>query len=84
CDPFLLAQRALAVSASDLAAMGAAPLAFTLALTLPKADAERAPDAEQVARARTGAGQRLAGRHPAEYGQGHAQRAARGVAADQG
>lgn len=33
CDPFLLAQRALAVSASDLAAMGAAPLAFTLALT---------------------------------------------------
>ena len=39
CDPFLLAQRALAVSASDLAAMGAA-LAFTLALTLPKADAE--------------------------------------------
>lgn len=25
CDPFLLAQRALAVSASDLAAMGAAP-----------------------------------------------------------
>ncbi|MCT4964737.1 AIR synthase related protein, partial [Pseudomonas aeruginosa] len=40
CDPFLLAQRALAVSASDLAAMGAAPLAFTLALTLPKAEAE--------------------------------------------
>uniref|UniRef100_UPI001F0CB04C AIR synthase related protein n=1 Tax=Pseudomonas aeruginosa TaxID=287 RepID=UPI001F0CB04C len=40
CDPFLLAQRALAVSASDLAAMGAAPLAFTLALTLPQADAE--------------------------------------------
>ena len=38
CDPFLLAQRALAVSASDLAAMGAAPLAFTLALTLPQAD----------------------------------------------
>ncbi|WP_069862143.1 MULTISPECIES: thiamine-phosphate kinase [Pseudomonas] len=38
CDPFLLGQRALAVSASDLAAMGAAPLAFTLALTLPEAD----------------------------------------------
>ncbi|WP_374439285.1 thiamine-phosphate kinase [Pseudomonas panipatensis] len=38
CDPFLLGQRALAVSASDLAAMGAAPLAFTLALTLPDAD----------------------------------------------
>ncbi|MDT4796129.1 Thiamine-monophosphate kinase [compost metagenome] len=38
CDPLLLGQRALAVSASDLAAMGAAPLAFTLALTLPTAD----------------------------------------------
>ncbi|WP_275627749.1 thiamine-phosphate kinase [Pseudomonas sp. 273] len=38
CDPFLLGQRALAVSASDLAAMGATPLAFTLALTLPEAD----------------------------------------------
>ncbi|MBH3338176.1 thiamine-phosphate kinase [Pseudomonas mendocina] len=35
CDAFLLGQRALAVSASDLAAMGATPLAFTLALTLP-------------------------------------------------
>lgn len=40
CDPFLLGQRALAVSASDLAAMGATPLAFTLALTLPHVDAE--------------------------------------------
>lgn len=38
CDPFLLGQRALAVSASDLAAMGATPVAFTLALTLPAAD----------------------------------------------
>ena len=38
CDPFLLGQRALAVSVSDLAAMGAAPLAFTLALTLPAAE----------------------------------------------
>ncbi|WP_220802929.1 thiamine-phosphate kinase [Pseudomonas sp. NCCP-436] len=38
CDAFLLGQRALAVAASDLAAMGAAPLAFTLALTLPVAD----------------------------------------------
>ncbi|MBP3064140.1 thiamine-phosphate kinase [Pseudomonas indoloxydans] len=37
CDAFLLGQRALAVSASDLAAMGATPLAFTLALTLPSA-----------------------------------------------
>lgn len=38
CDAFLLGQRALAVSASDLAAMGATPQAFTLALTLPNAD----------------------------------------------
>ena len=38
CDPFLLGQRALAVSVSDLAAMGAEPLGFTLALTLPEAD----------------------------------------------
>ncbi len=37
-DPFLLAQRVLAAAASDLAAMGAAPLGFTLALTLPAAD----------------------------------------------
>lgn len=36
CDPFLLGQRALGVSASDLAAMGATPVAFTLALTLPE------------------------------------------------
>jgi len=35
CDPFLLGQRALAVAASDLAAMGAHALGFTLALTLP-------------------------------------------------
>ncbi|MGY4490882.1 thiamine-phosphate kinase [Pseudomonas sp. TE3610] len=34
-DPFLLGQRALAVAASDLAAMGASPIGFTLALTLP-------------------------------------------------
>lgn len=33
-----LGQRALAVSVSDLAAMGATPLAFTLALTLPEVD----------------------------------------------
>ena len=38
CDSFLLGQRALAVSVSDLAAMGAEPLGFTLALTLPEAD----------------------------------------------
>jgi thiamine-monophosphate kinase len=40
CDPFLLGQRALGVSASDLAAMGAMPLAFTLALTLPDVSAD--------------------------------------------
>lgn len=37
--PAALGQRALAVAASDLAAMGAAPLGFTLALTLPDVDA---------------------------------------------
>lgn len=36
-DPFLLGQRALAVAVSDLAAMGATPVAFTLALSLPQA-----------------------------------------------
>jgi thiamine-monophosphate kinase len=36
--PAALAWRALAVSVSDLAAMGATPRAFTLALTLPQAD----------------------------------------------
>lgn len=36
-DPYLLGQRALAVAVSDLAAMGATPLAFTLALSLPQA-----------------------------------------------
>ena len=37
-SPYLLGHRALRVSASDLAAAGAAPLAFTLALTLPVVD----------------------------------------------
>ena len=37
-DPALLGWRALAVSVSDLAAMGAKPHSFFLALTLPKAD----------------------------------------------
>jgi thiamine-monophosphate kinase len=37
-DPFLLGQRALAVAASDLAAMAASPIGFTLALTLPAAE----------------------------------------------
>lgn len=37
-DPGLIASRALHCAASDLAAMGAEPLGFTLALTLPTAD----------------------------------------------
>ncbi|MBI6909884.1 thiamine-phosphate kinase [Pseudomonas sp. SIMBA_059] len=40
CDPFLLGQRSLAVAVSDLAAMGANPLAFTLALTTPTVNAD--------------------------------------------
>ncbi|WP_449430062.1 thiamine-phosphate kinase [Pseudomonas putida] len=39
CDPLLLGQRSLAVAASDLAAMGATPIGFTLALTLPEVSA---------------------------------------------
>ena len=38
-DPRLLGHKALAVNLSDLAACGARPLAFTLALALPRADA---------------------------------------------
>lgn len=38
CDPALLARRALRVNLSDLAAMGARPLGFQLALTLPSVD----------------------------------------------
>ena len=37
-DPYLIAQKALRANLSDLAAMGAQPLAFLLALTLPQAD----------------------------------------------
>ncbi len=37
-DPFKLGHKALAVNLSDLAACGAKPLAFTLALSLPQAD----------------------------------------------
>jgi thiamine-monophosphate kinase len=37
-DPRLLGHKCLAVNLSDLAAMGAAPTAFTLALALPQAD----------------------------------------------
>jgi len=40
CDPYLLGQRALAVSTSDLAAMGATPIGFTLALTIPCIDSD--------------------------------------------
>ncbi len=36
--PFLLGQRALAVAVSDLAAMGATPIGFTLAITLEQID----------------------------------------------
>jgi thiamine-monophosphate kinase len=38
CDPYDLGYKLLAVNLSDLAAMGATPLAVTLALTLPEAD----------------------------------------------
>ena len=37
-NPALLGRKALAVNLSDLAAMGAKPLGFTLAIALPKAD----------------------------------------------
>src|SRR5215203_2129064 len=37
-DPFRLGHKALAVNLSDLAACGARPLAFTLALALPRID----------------------------------------------
>ena len=37
-DPALLARKALAVNLSDLAAMGAKPLGFTLAISLPTVD----------------------------------------------
>jgi thiamine-monophosphate kinase len=37
-DPFTLGHKALAVNLSDLAACGAKPLAFTLALSLPRVD----------------------------------------------
>jgi thiamine-monophosphate kinase len=37
-EPFTLGHKALAVNLSDLAACGAKPLAFTLALSLPKVD----------------------------------------------
>ena len=39
-DPLLLGQRSLAVAVSDLAAMAADPIGFTLALTLPQVGAD--------------------------------------------
>ena len=46
-DPYTLGHKALAVNLSDLAACGARPLAFTLALSLPQAtDAWLAPFAQ--------------------------------------
>jgi thiamine-monophosphate kinase len=39
-DPYALGHKCLAVNLSDLAAMGARPIAFTLALALPQARAE--------------------------------------------
>ncbi|MFZ4759919.1 MAG: thiamine-phosphate kinase [Burkholderiaceae bacterium] len=39
-DPAALGHKALAVNLSDLAAMGARPLGFTLAIALPQADAD--------------------------------------------
>jgi thiamine-monophosphate kinase len=48
-DPATLGHKALAVNLSDLAAMGARPVAFTLALSLPKIDvAWLAPFAENL------------------------------------
>ena len=38
CNPYDIAYKSLAVNLSDLAAMGARPVAFTLALALPEAD----------------------------------------------
>jgi thiamine-monophosphate kinase len=62
CDPFLLGQRALGVSASDLAAMGAAPVAFTLALTLPLVSSDWLQSfAEGLNRMAQGCGLRLIG-----------------------
>ena len=45
-DPFALGHKSLAVNLSDLAAMGALPMGFTLALSLP---AERARDEQWLA-----------------------------------
>jgi len=61
-SPFNLGQRSLAVAASDLAAMGAAPVCFTLALTLPEANEDWLSDfAEGLAKASATFGIALAG-----------------------
>lgn len=61
-DPALIASRLLGAAASDLAAMGAEPAWFTLALTLPRADkAWLAPFAAQLARSAREFGLRLVG-----------------------
>lgn len=39
-DPYKLGQKALIINLSDLAAMGAKPVAFMIALTIPEADSE--------------------------------------------
>lgn len=61
-DPRHLGWRALAVAASDLAAMGASPVCFTLAVTLPSADADWLSGfAEGLSRASAAFGLTLAG-----------------------
>lgn len=61
-DPGHLGWRALAVAASDLAAMGADPVCFTLALTLPRNQASwLEPFARGLQRAAEGFGLALAG-----------------------
>ncbi|MGP9833730.1 thiamine-phosphate kinase [Marinobacter sp. NSM] len=61
-SPFCLGWRALAVATSDLAAMGATPVCFTLALTLPEAEPEWLADfAHGLAKASDAFGISLAG-----------------------
>ena len=61
-SPDYLGWRALAVAVSDLAAMGASPVCFTLALTLPDANQGwLKPFAEELARASKAFGIALAG-----------------------
>ena len=61
-SPFNLGWRSLAVATSDLAAMGAVPVCFTLALTLPEANEDWLSDfAEGLAKASAAFGITLAG-----------------------